>query len=149
MTGLRLKQIGLEKGEKDIYSTHDEFVVHEPWKWGPQHLHLAGGTQHTSSSGPEHSAHTAAFGRPMESASPAALRTNQWRRVVPLTAEQVFEDSIDLGFLSFEGGRQTTEMKDDELVLLYPLTFGFSLKEKRWSTPSLDHPLRHTLTMNS
>lgn len=138
MTGLRLKTIGFGPPEpsQDIYDSYDNFVVNEPWTWGPQHLRLAKGSQETDTAGDELSEESYASddstGYTRRSRRRRRRRRVQARQVLPLTAglRRNLPEPLPI---SVDGGQWVTEMDDEKLVLIYPLTFGFSLNAKKWS----------------
>lgn len=139
--GLQLKKIGLVPSEKDIYDKYDGVFVHKAWVWGPQHNVLNEDTSYGSAS----------YGRsdpldPDQEPDPSRGRYDPVeaplrrplviRRTVPLVAEQVTRSSVrqpPTEWTAAQDAKALKSLEDEQLMLLYPLTFAFSLKAKEWS----------------
>lgn len=132
-----MKPMGLHLPDPslDSYGTHDKFLVNEPWSWGPQHLRLARGTQEheeLSEDSDSYDDEYPSLDYQRRHRRRARKRGPRPRKVLPLTAD-LPSRVVESGPPNLDGGQRVTEMSDEDLVLLYPLTFGFSLKAKKWS----------------
>jgi hypothetical protein len=132
----------MEEYGKDEYSNYDNFVVNEPWTWAPQHLHIAERSKQTGFSRDELAEEASSSDQDAsykgQRNSRGRRRKNHARRVLPLTAG-LFEEVPAAVPRTLDIEQRVTELKDEVLVLLYPLTFGFSLKAKKWSkSPTID-----------
>lgn len=112
-------------------------MVNEPWSWGPQHLRLARGTQETGEFSEDSDSYDDEYpGMDYQRRHRRRARKSgpRPRKVLPLTADLPHRVA-ESGPPNLDGGRWVKDMSDEDLLLLYPLTFGFSLKAKKWSKP--------------
>ena len=132
--GLQLKKIGLVTSDKDKYEHYDGVFVHKPWSWGPQHSILNEDNANGSNAiDPDPYGDP---GRGSRYAPPESRRSIVVRRTIPLVAEEVTSASYKNNLPDWTAEQDEKAMKtleDEHLRLIYPLTFAFSLKAKKWS----------------
>jgi hypothetical protein len=111
----------------DTHTDWDNFQVNEPWNWGPEHSFLTAEARKLDTSA---TADTHAQGLHGMPPPPAPTQPRYVRKVVPATAMESDDDSMDMGW-GF-GQKAKAKITDEQLMLMYPLTFAFSLKSKKW-----------------
>jgi hypothetical protein len=134
LTGLVLK-LPMLGSSHDTHTGWDNFRVNEPWNWGPEHSFLTAEARKLDTSA---TADTHAQGLHGMPPPPAPTQPRYVRKVVPATALESEDDPMDLHDMNGWDSEQQSEAKitNEQLMLMYPLTFAFSLKSKKWGRNS-------------
>lgn len=147
MTGLRSKcSILRSDPEKDRYFEWDRIFVNQPWTWGPQQVTIREGFTKRNEN-PRRVKPQRRYDNYLDSDEDYDDRnyrkypsTSVARRVLPRCAREHVSTDDSLGNLDFprqaRGEVLSKSLTDEQKMLLYPLTFGFSLKTKVWSKSS-------------
>lgn len=138
MTGLEIRPIGLDIDPRDIYADWDSIFVNEPWGWGSQQATIREGFRERQF-------------KPVKRTNPYAVpgdpdyneeeydysRSKRTRKSVPLSAQERTSPEDAYSGRPYTRDRLDEPLSgpltDEQRMLIYPLTFGFSLKTKIWS----------------